>query len=111
VSAPDRRAIGYAAGHRAFGAYRSSQHTAQFEPAEEIAPLDAARLFWPPVDEGETAMQIARPVDAERLGFVDGWNAAKAAAATGKMTDADVGALAAEVAEGGPRAQSQGGDE
>lgn len=44
-----------------------------------ISASDAAKLFLPPVDEGEHKMQVARPLPADRQAWLDEFERARRA--------------------------------
>lgn len=37
-------------------------------------PIDAIRVFMPPVYQGETKMMVSRPLPAAYVAFINGWN-------------------------------------
>lgn len=72
-----------AAGYAAYRQYSECRCYAGLADPLTVRPEDAERVFLPPIDEGDTPMQIARPWPKDRLAWRAGFALAQANARAG----------------------------
>lgn len=73
----------HAAGYAAFEEFRACRCYAGLADPLTVRPEDAEKSFLPPVDEGDTPMQMVRPWPKDRLAWRAGFALAQANARAG----------------------------